>query len=76
MTQFTSTFMAQQVQCVPHPPLPSRCFGSLRHLFHVFIGQSFGAFLSKGITLELEGDANDYVGKVGYLLLTVAETRV
>lgn len=26
-------------------------------------GQSFGAFLSKGITLELEGDANDYVGK-------------
>ncbi|BBA37537.1 glutamate synthase, large subunit [Methylocaldum marinum] len=26
-------------------------------------GQSFGAFLSAGITLELEGDANDYVGK-------------
>ena len=26
-------------------------------------GQSFGAFLAKGITLELEGDANDYVGK-------------
>ena len=26
-------------------------------------GQSFGAFLSKGITLELEGDSNDYVGK-------------
>ncbi|MFW6348421.1 MAG: glutamate synthase large subunit, partial [Cyclonatronaceae bacterium] len=26
-------------------------------------GQSFGAFLTKGITLELEGDANDYVGK-------------
>ncbi len=26
-------------------------------------GQSFGAFLSKGITIELEGDANDYVGK-------------
>ncbi|MBN2508743.1 MAG: glutamate synthase large subunit [Spirochaetales bacterium] len=26
-------------------------------------GQSFGAFLSKGVTLELEGDANDYVGK-------------
>ncbi len=27
-------------------------------------GQSMGAWLCKGITLELEGDANDYVGKV------------
>ncbi|KAK6462094.1 glutamate synthase [Scheffersomyces coipomensis] len=26
-------------------------------------GQSFGAFLAPGITLELEGDANDYIGK-------------
>jgi glutamate synthase (NADPH/NADH) large chain len=26
-------------------------------------GQSFGAFLAKGITLELTGEANDYVGK-------------
>ncbi|MDC0134926.1 glutamate synthase large subunit, partial [Alphaproteobacteria bacterium] len=26
-------------------------------------GQSFGAWLSKGITFNLEGDANDYVGK-------------
>jgi glutamate synthase domain-containing protein 2/glutamate synthase domain-containing protein 1/glutamate synthase domain-containing protein 3 len=26
-------------------------------------GQSFGAFLSKGVTLTLEGEANDYVGK-------------
>lgn len=26
-------------------------------------GQSFGAFLAKGIKLELSGDANDYVGK-------------
>jgi len=26
-------------------------------------GQSFGAFLANGVTLELEGDANDYVGK-------------
>lgn len=26
-------------------------------------GQSFGAFLSHGITFELEGEANDYVGK-------------
>jgi glutamate synthase domain-containing protein 2/glutamate synthase domain-containing protein 3 len=26
-------------------------------------GQSFGAFLAKGITFELEGEGNDYVGK-------------
>ncbi|MFC7048137.1 glutamate synthase large subunit [Emcibacter nanhaiensis] len=26
-------------------------------------GQSFGAFVAKGITLELEGEGNDYVGK-------------
>ncbi len=26
-------------------------------------GQSFGAFNAKGVTLELEGDANDYFGK-------------
>jgi glutamate synthase (NADPH/NADH) large chain len=26
-------------------------------------GQSLGAFVSKGITIEVEGDANDYVGK-------------
>ena len=26
-------------------------------------GQSFGAFLAKGITLDLEGEANDYVAK-------------
>ena len=31
--------------------------------FHGSAGQSFGAFVPKGITLELEGDANDYVGK-------------
>jgi glutamate synthase domain-containing protein 3 len=26
-------------------------------------GQSFGAWLARGVTLELEGDANDYTGK-------------
>ena len=26
-------------------------------------GQSFGAFIPNGMTLELEGDANDYIGK-------------
>ena len=27
-------------------------------------GQSFCAFLAKGVSVTLEGDANDYVGKV------------
>jgi glutamate synthase (NADPH) large chain len=31
--------------------------------FNGSAGQSFGAFLAKGITLTLEGDANDYIGK-------------
>lgn len=31
--------------------------------FYGSAGQSFGAFLSKGITFKLEGDANDYLGK-------------
>jgi len=32
-------------------------------LFQGVAGQSFGAFLTKGTTFELEGMANDYVGK-------------
>ena len=31
--------------------------------FHGTAGQSFGAFLSKGVTFRLEGDSNDYIGK-------------
>ncbi|GEP45216.1 glutamate synthase large subunit [Brevifollis gellanilyticus] len=31
--------------------------------FNGTAGQSFGAFIPKGVTLEIEGDANDYVGK-------------
>jgi len=31
--------------------------------FHGTAGQSFGAFLTKGITFRLEGDTNDYIGK-------------
>ncbi|MFH1386336.1 MAG: glutamate synthase large subunit [bacterium] len=31
--------------------------------FKGYAGQSFGAFLAKGISFELEGMANDYVGK-------------
>jgi glutamate synthase (NADPH/NADH) large chain len=31
--------------------------------FHGSAGQSFGAFLAKGCSFRLEGDANDYLGK-------------
>jgi glutamate synthase (ferredoxin) len=37
--------------------------GTIQLHFTGSAGQSFGAFVPKGITLELEGDANDYVGK-------------
>ena len=36
---------------------------TIRFHFIGVAGQSFGAWLAKGITLELEGLANDYVGK-------------
>ncbi|MBI3281310.1 MAG: glutamate synthase large subunit [Acidobacteria bacterium] len=36
---------------------------TIRFYFTGSAGQSFGAFLAKGITLTLEGDANDYTGK-------------
>ena len=35
----------------------------IRDRFKGSAGQSFGAFLAKGVTLELEGDTNDYTGK-------------
>jgi glutamate synthase (NADPH/NADH) large chain len=43
-----------------HEGLPD---DTIRVRFTGTAGQSFGAFLAKGITFELEGDANDYVGK-------------
>jgi glutamate synthase domain-containing protein 3 len=36
---------------------------TIRFNFSGSAGQSFGAFLAAGVTLTLEGDANDYVGK-------------
>ena len=36
---------------------------TIRVKFNGSAGQSFGAFLPPGMTLRLEGDANDYVGK-------------
>jgi glutamate synthase (ferredoxin) len=37
--------------------------GTIHLKFTGSAGQSFGAFVPRGITLELEGDANDYLGK-------------
>jgi glutamate synthase domain-containing protein 2/glutamate synthase domain-containing protein 3 len=37
--------------------------GTIHFKLNGSAGQSFGCFLAKGITLELEGDANDYCGK-------------
>ncbi|WP_028473686.1 glutamate synthase large subunit [Nocardioides alkalitolerans] len=37
--------------------------GTIDITFTGSAGQSFGAFLPKGVTLRLEGDGNDYVGK-------------
>jgi glutamate synthase (NADPH/NADH) large chain len=36
---------------------------TLHFKFYGSAGQSFGCFLAKGVTLEVEGDANDFVGK-------------
>jgi glutamate synthase (NADPH) large chain len=43
-----------------HEGLPEN---TIRVAFTGVAGQSFGAFLAHGVTLELTGDANDYVGK-------------
>ncbi|MFA6278283.1 MAG: glutamate synthase-related protein, partial [Pedobacter sp.] len=40
---------------LPADTINFKCFGSA--------GQSFGAFAAKGLTLTLEGEGNDYVGK-------------
>src|SRR5437870_3967929 len=43
-----------------HEGLPD---DTIRVKFTGTAGQSFGAWLARGVTFELEGDANDYVGK-------------
>ncbi len=46
--------------------------------FHGSAGQSFGAWLIKGVTMYLAGDANDYVGKGlsgGRLIIVPQENR-
>ncbi len=37
--------------------------GTIHFKFRGSAGQSFGAFVPNGVTLELEGDSNDYLGK-------------
>ena len=37
--------------------------GTIHFRFEGSAGQSFGAFVPGGVTLELEGDSNDYLGK-------------
>ena len=37
--------------------------GTIELTFNGTAGQSFGAFIPKGLTLRLEGDTNDYLGK-------------
>jgi glutamate synthase (NADPH/NADH) large chain len=46
---------AHGADCLPDDTISIKLTGSA--------GQSFGAFLARGISLELQGDANDYVGK-------------
>lgn len=42
-------------ECLPDDTIHFKFNGSA--------GQSLGAFLARGVTLEVEGDANDYIGK-------------
>jgi len=37
--------------------------GTIHFKFHGSAGQSLGCWLARGVTLEVEGDANDFVGK-------------
>jgi glutamate synthase (NADPH) large chain len=54
-TLFGSRITAVHGSLLPEDTITAHCKGSG--------GQSFGAFIPNGLTLELEGDANDYFGK-------------
>ena len=50
---------------------------TIRFTFYGSAGQSFGAFIPKGMTMSLIGDANDYIGKGlsgGKLIVTPPDT--
>ena len=54
-TLFGSEITRRHGSSLPEDTYRIRCIGGA--------GQSFGAFIPKGLTLELEGDSNDYFGK-------------
>ncbi len=54
-TIFGSEITRKYPEGLPDDTFTIRCCGSG--------GQSFGAFIPRGLTLELEGDSNDYFGK-------------
>jgi glutamate synthase (NADPH/NADH) large chain len=58
-----SSHIAQRYGMDGLPDLPGNPPGTIKIKFKGSAGQSFSAFLSRGVTFELEGDANDYVGK-------------
>ncbi len=56
--------------------LVGREHGDIAVEFTGVAGQSFGAFLSKGVTFNLRGEANDYVGKsLSGGVITIAPPR-
>ncbi len=56
----TGTMLGSEITRRHREGLPD---GSIEFTFTGTAGQSFGAFLPRGVTLRLYGDANDYVGK-------------
>ncbi|MBQ4471205.1 MAG: glutamate synthase large subunit [Kiritimatiellae bacterium] len=60
--------------------LVKQSFAGTKNLTYSFTGvagQSFGAFLAKGITFNLKGEANDYVGKsLSGGIITIAPLEV
>ncbi|WP_430506528.1 glutamate synthase large subunit [Haloparvum sp. PAK95] len=52
--------LSNRVATAPAGPLPD---DTITCQFDGYAGQSFGAFLAQGVTMELTGAANDYVGK-------------
>ena len=54
-TMLGSELTRQHPSGLPDHTMTIHCIGGA--------GQSFGAFLPKGITMDVQGDANDYFGK-------------
>jgi glutamate synthase (NADPH) large chain len=57
----TGTMLSNEISKIfGGPGLPD---GTIHYTFRGTAGQTFGGFNTRGVTLELEGDANDYFGK-------------